>query len=346
MEKDLEYMIPLKERDTKNFFFKVIKPSKKVWFISVLIFLSCYVAWFLSIWFLSGTDNPSQKLLIAILVVIASIVSPLLGLFLWKQVGGWVSKKLVFETLKTKHEKKGEIRETLGKLKKDREYHKFGFFRFSIALLFGFDLTPDSKYYLEEKTHSIDIGSFKSFVGTRLYDIISASLGIGFLIATIIKSAISDPSIGFITGSLVLLFSPILICWLTPVVWTIRDSQIKYIKTNNRGQELSEKVRRSLVSMFFGISAWLAGFSFFITLAEEMTSFDDKFAAKVAIFFMAIAGILIVTILAFGTLYLFGMLYLNFFHEKRVNDLRGELSEILPYAQTNAIVSEESEHLI
>lgn len=29
MEKDLEYMIPLKERDTVNFFFKVIKPSKK-----------------------------------------------------------------------------------------------------------------------------------------------------------------------------------------------------------------------------------------------------------------------------------------------------------------------------
>ncbi len=40
------------------------------------------------------------------------------------------------------------------------------------------------------------------------------------------------------------------------------------------------------------------------------------------------------------------MLYLNFFHEKRVNDLRGELSEILPYSQTNAIVSEESEQLI
>ncbi|MHA1202751.1 MAG: hypothetical protein ACTSQ4_09535 [Candidatus Heimdallarchaeaceae archaeon] len=78
-----------------------------MWFISVLIFLSCYVAWFLSIWFLSGTDNPSIKLLIAILVVVASIVSPLLGLFLWKQVGGWVSKKLIFETLKTKHEKKG-----------------------------------------------------------------------------------------------------------------------------------------------------------------------------------------------------------------------------------------------
>ncbi len=346
MEKDLEYMIPLKERDTKNFFFKVIKPSKKVWFISVLIFLSCYVAWFLSIWFLSGAESPSQKLLITILVVITSIVSPLLGLFLWKLVGGWVSKKLIFETLKTKHEKRGEIRETLSKLKKDREYHKFSFFRISIALLFGFDLTTDSKYYLEEKTHSIDIGSFKSFVGTRLYDIMSASLGVGFLIATIVKSAISDPFVGFTTGALVLLFAPILICWLTPVVWAIKDAQIKYIKPNNRDYELSDKVRKSLVSMFFGISAWLAGFSFFVNLAEEMTTFDDKFAAKVAIFFIAFAGVLIVTILAFGTLYLFGMLYLNFFHEKRVNDLRGELSEILPYAQTNAIVSEESEHLI
>ncbi|MHA1202750.1 MAG: hypothetical protein ACTSQ4_09530 [Candidatus Heimdallarchaeaceae archaeon] len=109
---------------------------------------------------------------------------------------------------------------------------------------------------MEKKTHSIDIGSFKSFVGTRLYDIISASLGIGFLIATIVKSTISDPSIGFITGALVLLFSPILICWLTPVVWTIRDSQIKYIKTNNRNHELANIVRRSLVSIFL---AYLLG---------------------------------------------------------------------------------------
>ena len=302
--------------------------------------------WFLSIKYLSTADSVSQYLLIVILVAITSIVSPLLGLFLWNQVGGWVSKKLIFETLKIKHEKRGEIRETLGKLKKDREYHKFSFFRISIALLFGFDLTPDSKYYLEEKTHSIDIGSFKSFVGTRLYDIISASLGVGFLIATIVKSAISDPFVGFTTGALVLLFAPILICWLTPVVWTIKDAQIKYIKPNNRSYELSDKVRRSLVSRFFGISAWLAGFSFFINLVEEMTSFGDNFAAKVAVFFISIIGLLIVTILAFGTLYLFGMLYLNFFHEKRVNDLRGNLSEILPYAQTNAIVSEESEHLI
>ncbi|MHA1592542.1 MAG: hypothetical protein ACTSUP_08735, partial [Candidatus Heimdallarchaeaceae archaeon] len=82
-------------------------------------------------------------------------------------------------------------------------------------------------------------------------------------------------------------------------------------------------------------------------LIVEMQIFQQSsFAATVAIFFLAIAGVLIVTILAFGILYLFGMLYLNFFHEKRVNDLRGELSEILPYAQTNAIVSKESEHLI
>ncbi|MCK5140890.1 MAG: hypothetical protein KAQ70_01745, partial [Candidatus Heimdallarchaeota archaeon] len=266
MEKKLEHLIPLKERDTENFFFKVIKPSKKVWFVSVLIFLSWYVAWFLLIRYLSTASTLSEFRLIIILVAITSIVSPILGLFLWKWVGRWVSKKVIYETLKTKHGKRGEIREVLGKLKKDREYRKFSFFRVSIALLIGFDITPDSKYYLEEKTYSIDIGSFKSFVSTRLYDIISASLGIGFLIASIAKFAISDTFIGFITGALVLLFAPILICWLTPVVWTIKDAQIKYLKPNNRGYELSEKVRRSLVSRFFGISAWLAGTSFFIDL--------------------------------------------------------------------------------
>ncbi|MBY9000607.1 MAG: hypothetical protein KGD64_06820 [Candidatus Heimdallarchaeota archaeon] len=347
MKKDLEYIVPLKERDTINFFFKIIKPSKKIWLITVLIFLSWYVAWYFSIRFFSTASSSSQYRLIIILIVVISISSPLLGLFLWKWVGGWVTKKAVYETLKTKHEKKDEIRESLGRLKQEREYHKFSFFRVIIALLIGFDISPETKYYLEEKTYSIDIGSFRSFIRTRLYDMISASLGIGFLIASIVKYAISDTFTGFVTGALVLLAAPILICWLTPVVWTIKDAQIKYIKPNNLDYELSDKVRRSVISRFFGLSAWFAGISFFIDLISELQVFNNSsFASTVAMFFLAILGVIIVTILAFGTLYLFGMLYLNFFHEKRVNDLRGKLSEIIPYAQTNAIVSEESEYLI
>ena len=347
MKNNLDYLIPLKERDTKNFFFRIIKPTKKTWIISIVIFLSWYVGWFLAIRFLSTASTKSQYNILIISISITSVLSPVLGLFIWKWVCSFVSRKFIYETLKIKHEKKSEIREVMGQLKKEQDMAKFSFFRIFVSSLFGFDIHPDAKYYLEEKTYTIDISSFKSFFSMRLYDLVSASLGIGFLIASIVKYAISDIYVGFLAGSIVLLFSPIFVSWLTPVVWTIKDSRIKYVRVNNQGYELSERIRRSLVSRFFGVSAWIAGLSFFIDLFLELYQVNNpSLAFSVAIFFLSLAGVIIVALLAFGTLYLFGLLYHNFFHEKKVNDLRGALSEIIPYAQTNAIVSEESEHLI
>ncbi|MCE7738292.1 MAG: hypothetical protein KAU62_02380 [Candidatus Heimdallarchaeota archaeon] len=311
----------------------------------MVIFSMFYLVWYLTIRFINWGDTPSKsdyRILIILLVVI-SFVSPLISFFAWHWVGKWVVKKLVINTIKIKHKKEHEIKEVFGKLKSDREYKKYKFFRFFFTMMFNIDIEPATQYYLEEEAIELNVGSIKEFLQKRMYELITSTLGIGFLAAVIIN--FTKPSSifwGFVAGFFIILCSTIFVAWITPVIWTIRDARIAFIKSNNESHTLADRMRRSVVSRLFNVSAFLAGISFLMNVFDDIgvVRAGDPITYSILLFLTALAALMLIIVLISGTTFLVGIIYLSTFHEKNVNKLRDELSKIIKFAQTNAVLSE------
>ena len=142
MSSNREYLLPLQEISAEKSKFRIKKPSKKKWALNLVIFSMFYLVWYLTIRFIDWGDTPSKtdyRILIILLVVI-SFIFPLISVFAWHWVGKWVVKKLVINTIKIKHEKEHEIKEVFGKLKRDREYKKYKFFRFFFTMMFNINI--------------------------------------------------------------------------------------------------------------------------------------------------------------------------------------------------------------
>ncbi len=343
MSESPKHILPLREVSAKESKFHVLKPSKKTWALVVFIFFACYIAWWLMIRFLNFPDvhlRSSDYSILAVILVSVSIISPIIAVFLWKWVGRWITKKLVYDTLKIQNEHKHEIKKIFSKLKKDEHYKKYNFLRAFFASLFNINIDPDTYYYLEEETHDLDISRISKFVKARLMHMITSSLGVGFLLASIVKFSINNTYVGFLAGSILLLISPILTSWITPVLWLIKDSRIKFIEPQNDAFELSNKFRRSIISRFFSITAIFAGVSFFIDIIQLITgAYDPNLETSIYMYLGAFAALIIVIILISGISFAVGMIYLSLFHERNVNVLREELSEFIQFSQTNVVIS-------
>ena len=337
-----KFILPLKEVSAIGSKFRIIKPSKKKWILNIAIFITFYGFWYLALALPKWDKDPQKSyvIIIIILLVTISIISPILSIFLWNWIGRWVAKKLVYQTLKIKHEGTSEIKEMLGDLKKENKYKRFKFLRVVFSAILNIDINPNTQYYLEEEAFDSDVSSIRVFLKTRMYDLITSSFSISILIAMIIR--LSGPSsffIGFIAGAFVVLCSPMLAAWITPLVWAIEDARISYINENNEIYHLAERMRRSIISRFFSLSAFLSGIIFFTDVFRPIFGASVDIKESILLFLIALGIMFVVVILLSGTSFLVGTLYLSVFHEKNVNDLRDNLSHFLKYAQSNAIYS-------
>jgi len=343
MSDENKLILPIREISAQRSIFHVKKPSKKTWIFVALIFFASYGIWYIIIRFLKFpyyTPKSSDYTILAIILISVSIISPIIAIFLWNWLGKLVTRKLVYQTLKIKNQEEHEIKEIFRNLKKEQHFKRYKFFRVFSASLFNLNIDPDTTYYLEEETHDLDVSKISFFLRKRLRDMITSSLGISFLIASIVKFSIRSPYTGFIAGSIVILMSPVLISWVTPVFWIIRDSRIRFIRTENDVYDLSDRFRTSIISKLFSASVILAGVSFFIDIVQLVTGkFDPSLIASIFMYLGAFAFILIVIILISGISFAVGMIYLSTYHEKNVNKLRDELSEFIKFSQTNAVIS-------
>ena len=340
-----KYLLPLKEIEAEKSSFRIKKPSKKKWILIISIFVLFNVLIYLTIRYIPWDVNPSkgENRLLIILILSVSLVTPVISVFAWHWVSKFVVKKLVTKTIKIKHVKKLELEEIFGQIKTDREYKKYKFFRVFISMLFNINIEPETKYYLEEEALDLNVGSIREFIQKRMYEMITSTLGIGY-VAAVIKNYSRPGSlfIGFMIGFLAILASTILIAWVTPVIWTVRDARIMLIRKNNENHLLAERMRRSIISRLFSVSAFFAGISFIMDVFESngMFSKSEGIIHYLLMFIAATGALLLIIVLISGSLFLIGSIYLSVFHEKHVNNLRDELSEIIKYAQTNAILSE------
>ena len=200
-----------------------------------------YVLIYLTIRYIPWDVNPSKgeiRLLI-ILILSVSLVTPAISVFSWHWVSKLVVKRLVTKTIKIKHAKKLELEEVFSQIKTDRQYKKFKFSKIFFSMLFNINIEPETKYYLEEEALDLNVGSIREFIQKRMYEMITSTLGIGFVAAVIINfSSPGSLFIGFMIGFLAILASTILVAWVTPVIWTVRDARIRYIRKNNENHLL------------------------------------------------------------------------------------------------------------
>jgi hypothetical protein len=320
--------------------FTVKKLSKKHWAIISAICSSFYIGWFFIIrW---SDPNPGAAIGLVFGVLATSVLSVFLSLLLWRRVGKWTIRKIVVESLKI-HKEYNDSR-MMGKKDEPEKKKKYSYRRRLLTTLFGINLDDGVLYYVEEGNYIADISNLKYVLKEKMFDLLAACLGVGFLIAAFAKIFIEEVYVGVLAGSIVTLLSPILAAWILPVIWTLRDSRIKYLTPRMDNYELSQKIRRSILSRFLGFSGLFAGIGFLYDTLELILypTRTPKFGQSVLIFLLAIAILLIIIVLLAGTASLVTMIYLTKYHETKVNDLRDELSEFLPHGITNVMFSKTS----
>jgi len=277
-------------------------------------------------------------------LIAVSIISVIASLFLWKYVGKWTIKKIIVNSLKD-HK---DYNDSLMFKKEDsieKNEKKYRFRRRLISILFGISLKDRVLYYVEEEAYTANISSIKYILRNKMFDLTSACLGVGFLIAAFAKIFINDIAVGILAGSIVILASPILASWILPIIWTLRDARVKYMTPRMNSFELSRKVRRSVLSRFLGFSGLFAGLGFLydvMYLNFYYGRIELKFHETLFLIFISLVALLIIVILLLGTASLVTFIYLTKFHEKKVNDLRDELSKFLPKGITNVMFTKSS----
>jgi hypothetical protein len=321
--------------------YKVIKPSKNDWLTIVIICLGFYVSWFFLIQFLA----PSREVITLIISLISvSIVSVVTSLFLWRFVGKWTIKKIIVNTLRD-HKKYNDTLMFKKEEEGEKRENKYSLRRRLVALLFGINLNDRVLYYIEEEAYTVNIASFKYMLRNKMFDLTSACLGVGFLIAAFAKIFIDDLAVGILAGSIVILASPILASWILPIFWTLRDARVKYLTPKLNIFDLSRRIRRSILNGFLGFSGLFAGIGFLYDVMYLNFFYGQaqlKFSQTLFLFFMAFVALVIIIILVLGTASLVTFIYLSKFHEKQVNDLRDELSKFLPKGITNVMFTKSS----
>jgi len=211
-----------------------------------------------------------------------------------------------------------------------------------IENMMGLSLSQENRYFIEAEVIDVDLRSIRATMKSRIVDLISACLGIVGLIGVILRNSIYIKSFNLnlaqfgVLMIFTLIISPILVSWLIPVIWVLRDARIKVINTENHTDNYFEFVRKGFLSRFLGISGFIGLYSVLLEVSEILAKtnadFENNIFAINAVALLAFIGS-ILTIA--GTAYFVGMLYLFTKHEDAVNDLRTILSHYIPVGLTS-----------
>lgn len=149
----------------------------------------------------------------------------------------------------------------------------------------------------------------------------------------------TDPYSTLVYVSIALIFSPIFIFWLIPVMWIVNDLNIKSVDNKQTVMNLVDNIRTSQLDRFLGIGGLFAGIGFIALLLETfpgVSAYAGNWPNAGALLLDALLTLFMVVFLFAGVAYLVGILYLTLSHQKIVNRFRKELSELLPVCTTLA----------
>lgn len=203
-----------------------------------------------------------------------------------------------------------------------------------LAKLIGLKFQKDLKYFIEGEVPDLNLRSFEVFK-TKILEFIFTNTGFSYLIIQVYVSIVgientTDAFSLMMVPMIIAAIIPILLFWYLPIIWTVDDLKIRGVDNNKNMVPLEETVRTSIFSKILGVSGILLAFDFIKQLVEvwnEQTGWQND---PIADTFLAILILIMAIAFSSGTCYLIAQLYLNTTHQSLINELRTELSKILP----------------
>lgn len=284
--------------------FKVEKPGFWAWLLTILITAISFALSFIIFTYFSG--GSTTEIIISVILIIFTIA---LTPWLYNKVGMQIAYDTIIESYKMwNDENKAQTRG-----------------RKLLLWLIGVKYHPKHKFYVQAKSNALDLGKTKDLIKSRILDIVSISIGITFGLLTIIGSYLTMTDELFIFFMIFIFITPILSFLIIPIIWTLKDSNLRAINDDGTVESIGEQASNSIVSKILGIEGIILGFSFLLDYTKEIDTLHNLSTPTILIYIIAALYLGLFVLLASGVCLLIGFIYLLKYHEKNVNKFRSDL---------------------
>ncbi len=260
-----------------------------------------------------------QNFLITFLL--AAIINIVLVPVVWGKMTPWILRKNLFRRLETQGKEGPRL----------------------LALLLGISLTPSRTYFLEGHMTSVNLKKITLVFRQKIFDVISASVGLGFLLVLGLRyifAAFFGAAINILGMAIVILFfMPLCLFWFVPLIWTLKDAEIRALDSQHNIKNLGDEIKGGILRKLLGVTAIITGVGFFADLGPEFWVGKPLGDSIIGIYLMSVVfvGILICSIGGVATLTC--LIYLRWYHSGNINTCREELTRVMPIKYTQAIPS-------
>lgn len=191
----------------------------------------------------------------------------------------------------------------------------------------------EHNYYLEGKVEKTDLNDIKEMFQDRILSAISSNIGFTFYIAFLINFLLPSDLTGkdaLFLSIMIMQLVPLMVSWIVPVNWALKDSLIRHVGHNNTVHDMGEEMNNGILDKFIGIGGLIVG----INVAYDL-AYDSSLLEITNILVAAVYFIFYFLLLSSGTIVIISLLYLNGYHKELVNSVRVKLSRVLPIAVTS-----------
>jgi len=270
-------------------------------------------------------------------------LSVVLSLFCWRFLTPWITRIFVINPLKKWNEQIEQRKQSKQNLSQNLKINPIKKF---ILYLIGLNLSLEKTYYLETEPNYVNLNDIRKIFKERGLELILTCMAVVFIylftfnpVLNIINIQETDPYSTLVYVSIALIYSPIFIFWLIPVMWIVDDLNIKSVDNKQTVVNLVDNIKTSQLDRFLGIGGLFAGIGFILLLLETfpgVSTYEGNWPNAGAMILDALLTLFMVVFLFAGVAYIVGILHLTLSHQKIVNRFRKELSELLPVCTTLA----------
>lgn len=304
--------------------FKVNHPSFGKWIIylilSILLSMGMMVIPnFYALW---------RNLLFGIVIVV--ILAPKI----WSKGALSIIRNNVISSLKVIQSKKEPCKK-IDEQKHEKKKAKVGGIFNSII---GIKLPKENHYFIQKTPKIKNLNKITDTYAKYIFDVISASIGITFLLAFAIKyifgNIFPSPMVILVIIIIFLCLSPLFMFWLLPVLWTLKDVDVRSQNAELDIDNLGDQMRQGFFRKVLGFTGFITGIGFFLDLGPDFWSNIPNIQNSIQIYVFSAVYLGLFALSIGGTATLITLIYLNKYHEKNVNILRQEIAQFLPMGNT------------
>lgn len=206
--------------------------------------------------------------------------------------------------------------------------------------LLGIKVHENYHLYLKSIPESIDLSSGLSVLRERSVELVFTCMAFLFLVLSLVRPDLyyQDQVDGYIALVYInwgLIFSPVAVFWLYPLIWITNDIGLRYIDENQAVRSVVTDLRHSQLNRFLGISGFFAGIYYFLELYETFPEMGAIDGVSMNIFLLVVeaaTGLLIVAAFFIGFVLLFSIFYLRFFYGNHAQSVRQKLAQEIGYS--------------